>query len=80
MLLIRTKSLENQDIVPLILEIERVFRANHANQRRVRMEGMVRPRGEIEDARVEQAQEGGNGHQMGGRMNMRESGIGAFPS
>ena len=50
MLLRCIRSLEKQDIVPLIPEIERVLKANHANQRRARMEGMARPRIEVEDA------------------------------
>ena len=50
------RSLENQEVIPLILEIEIVLRANRANPRRARMEGMTRPQVEVEDAKIRQAQ------------------------
>ena len=54
----------------MILEIERLCRENWANQRRARMEGMLRP--QVKEPRIERAQGDGDGNQLPGRMSMRE--------
>ena len=72
MLLRRSRSLENEEVIPLIPKIERLCRENRANRRRERMEGMARPQVEVEDARIGQDQGGGNGNQIPMRVALRD--------
>ena len=84
MLLRHSRSFENEEVIPLIPDIERLRRENQVNRRRENMKGNPKPHIEhVEGVGVGQFPNEGNGNPLPVHMSLRgiqRPVIGALPS